>query len=171
MHIGWRTFVTGAALMALLTGPVHGQAPLAPAPEVAVPVSPADLARIRRALEVEPAVKIDDEQLRFYMEILVRRPTFAEFAKGYDFINGPTRGGNPMTHAEFVAMVTPKEMQSSVGITARETLEFAFTNWLAQTLIKKAFEDLQQAKDEREIQAIRDRIDRELAALKLSSGR
>jgi hypothetical protein len=40
------------------------------------------------------------------------------------------------------------------------------TNWLSQALIKRAFEELQQAKTEREIQAIRDRIERELATLK-----
>jgi hypothetical protein len=33
-------------------------------------------------------------------------------------------------------------------------------------LIKRAFEDLQKAKDEREVQEIRDRIERELAALR-----
>lgn len=135
-------------------------------PEVTVPITPGDLERIRRALASEPAVRIDDDQLRFYMQILVKRPTFAEFAKGYDFVNGPTRRGNPMTHNEFVAMVTPKELQSSVGITARETLEFALTNWLAQTLVKRAFEDLQRARDEREVQEIRDRIERELAVIK-----
>lgn len=140
-------------------------------PAITVPVTPGDLARIRRALDTEPAVVIDDEQLRFYMQILVKRPTFAEFVKGYDFRNGPTRGGNPMTHAEFLTMVTPKEMQSSVGITARETLEFALTNWLGQALIKRAFEEIQQAKDEREVQQIRDRIERELATLKNASGR
>jgi hypothetical protein len=76
-----------------------------------------------------------------------------------------------MTHNEFLAMVTPKELQSSVGITARETLEFALTNWLGQTLIKRAFEDLQKAKTEREIQDIRDRIERELSALRGAEAR
>lgn len=177
-----RVSILGGILScALLASPVMAQetpatdvdAPAAGAgdPAVTVPISPGDLARIRRALDAEPAVRIDDDQLRFYMQILVKRPTFAEFIKGYDFKNGPTRGGNPMTHAEFLAMVTPKEMQSSVGITARETLEFALTNWLGQTLIKRAFEEIQQAKDEREIQEIRDRIERELAALKGASVR
>ena len=46
------------------------------------------------------------------------------------------------------------------------TLEFAFTNWLGQALVKRAFEDLQKAKSEREMQDIRDRIDRELATLR-----
>jgi hypothetical protein len=170
----WRSPIVGGLVMfSLLSGsPARGQqtAPAAPQPgpepAVTVPITPGDLARIRRALDSEPAVRMDDEQLRFYVQILAKQPSFAEFVKGYDFKQGPTRRGNPMTHSEFVAMVTPKEMQSSVGITARETLEFALTNWLSQTLIKRAFEDLQKAKDEREVQEIRDRIERELAALR-----
>lgn len=173
----WRLNIPGSLLTtALLLSPAvsSGQTPTTPdpaavadpIPEVTVPITPGDLARIRRALTSEPAVKIDDDQLRFYMQILVKRPTFAEFAKGYDFQNGPTRRGNPMTHNEFLAMVTPKEMQSQLGITARETLEFAFTNWLGQALVKRAFEELQKAKTEREMQDIRDRIDRELATLR-----
>jgi len=138
----------------------------AEAPAVAVPMTPSDLDRIRRSLDMDPALRIDDNQLRFYMEILTRQPTFAEFAKGYDFRYGPTRGGNPMTHDEFLAMVTPRELNSQIGINARETLEFALTNWLGQTLVKRAFADLQKARTEREIQEIRDRIERELALLK-----
>lgn len=176
------SILSGLLTFALLASPALGQqttpAPSTPATAdqgdeatVTVPITAGDLARIRRALDSEPAVRIDDDQLRFYMQILVKRPTFAEFARGYDFQHGPTRGGNPMTHNEFLAMVTPKELQSSVGITARETLEFALTNWLSQTLIKRAFADLQRAKDEREIQEIRDRIERELAALKGAAAR
>jgi hypothetical protein len=67
-------------------------------------------------------------------------------------------------------MVTPKEMNSSGGITAIETLQFAFTNWLGQSLIKKAIEDLRNARSEHEIQEIRDRIDRELASLRPPGG-
>jgi hypothetical protein len=175
----WRSPLVGGLLMLslLLASPAPAQqAPAAPPaaaaePVVTVPITPGDLARIRRALDSEPAVRMDDEQLRFYIQILAKQPSFAEFVKGYDFKYGPTRRGNPMTHSEFVAMVTPKEMQSSLGITARETLEFALTNWLSQTLIKRAFEDLQKAKDEREVQEIRDRIERELAALRTAGER
>jgi hypothetical protein len=177
----WRFPMVGLLLLALVPASpalarqapaITAQADTAPAePTVTVPITPGDLARIRRALDSDPAVRIDDDQLRFYMQILVKRPSFAEFAKGYDFRHGPTRGGNPMTHNEFLAMVTPKELQSSVGITARETLEFALTNWLSQTLIKRAFEDLQKAKTEREIEDIRDRIERELSALRGAGGR
>lgn len=177
----WRFPLVGnlLTLALLVSSPAEaGQAAGSPGTEagdapqaVTVPVTEADLARIRRALEAEPAVRINDDQLRFYMQILVRKPTFAEFAKGYDFKAGATKGGNPMTHSEFLAMVTPREMQSQVGITAPETLTIALTNWMAQTLVKWAFQDLQEAKDEREVQEIRDRIERELAALKASEVR
>jgi hypothetical protein len=70
-----------------------------------------------------------------------------------------------MSHQEFVNMVTPKELHSSAGITATESLQFALTNWLGQSLIKKALADIQQAQSEREVEAIRARITQELAAL------
>ncbi len=148
--------------------PVPAPAPStsAPAPDVTVPVTSAQLDRIKKALGDEPALRLDDDQLRFYVEILAKKPSFAEFIKGYDFKNGPTRRGNPMTHQEFLSMVTPREFNSSGGITAMETLQFAVTNWLGQALVKRAIKEMAQAKTEREIQEIRDRIERELAALR-----
>jgi hypothetical protein len=134
--------------------------------QVAVPITNADLDRIRKALDSSPSLKIDDTQLRFYVQILAKERSFADYVKGYDLRNGPTKGGNPMTHQEFLALVTPKEFYSSGGITAWEQLQFAVTNWLGQTLVKKAIEDLQGAKSEREIDEIRARIDRELSALR-----
>jgi hypothetical protein len=137
-----------------------------PTSQPAVPITEADLDRIRKALDSSPSLKIDDSQLRFYVQILAKERSFAEYVKGYDLRNGPTKGGNPMSHAEFLAMVTPKEFYSSGGITAWEQLQFAVTNWLGQSLVKKAIEDLQQAKDEREVDEIRARIERELSALR-----
>jgi len=135
-------------------------------PEVTVPVTSSQLDRIRKALDEPPGIKLDDDQLRFYVQILAREPNFAEFVKGYDFKNGPTRRGNPMTHQEFLNMVTPREFYSSGGITATEMLQFAVTNWLGQALVKRAIEEMRNAKSEREIQEIRDRIERELEALR-----
>jgi hypothetical protein len=125
-----------------------------------VPVSSSDLDRIRQALAAEPSLKIDDNQLRYYVEIVAKSPTFADYVKGYDLVNGPTRGGNPMTHQEFLNLVTPKELYSSGGITAYELLQFSFTNWLAQTLVKKAADDLKNARDAGQLNDIRSRIDR-----------
>lgn len=142
--------------------------PSSQAPEsgAQAPISDAELSRIKRALANGPAIKLTDQQLRFYVEILAKMPTFAEYSKGYDFINGPTKRGDPMTHQEYLDLVTPKELHSSGGITAPEMLQFAVTNWLGKTLIQKALDDVSHAKDEHEIQQIRERINRELEALK-----
>ena len=168
---GRTTVVLLAAVLAFGSARLAGaQSASGTASDAGTAISEADLGRIRKALETSPTLKLDDNQLRYYVRILAQRPDFLDFMKGYDFKNGPTRGGNPMTHQEFLAMVTPKEMNSSGGITAMETLQFAFTNWLGQSLVKKAIEDLKNAKSEREVQEIRDRIDRELAALRPPAG-
>jgi len=166
----WTTVALLTAALVLGESRLAGAQGAAPQADNDSAISAADLGRIRKALATSPTLKLDDNQLRYYVRILAQRPNFLDFMKGYDFKNGPTRGGNPMTHQEFLAMVTPKEMNSSGGITAMETLQFAFTNWLGQSLVKKAVEDLKNAKSEREVQEIRDRIERELAALRPPGG-
>ena len=136
-----------------------GDAPALPAP------TPAQIARIQRALDQPQGLKLDERQLRFYLEIVQRLPTFAEYARGYDFLNGPTTGGNPMSHQEFVNMVTPKEMYSSAGITASLQVQIRADELRGTGADRKALEELRQAKDAQQIQAIRERIDRELDAL------
>jgi hypothetical protein len=134
-------------------------------------VSDADVERIQRNLKLPPALKLDEQQLRFYVQILAKQQSFSQrFAKGYDWKNGATMGGNPMTHAEFLSLVTPREFYSSGGITATELLQGAIVNWLGQALIKKALSDISNARSEKELQEIRDRIDRELAMLKNKGG-
>ncbi len=157
-------------LVAAAQTPVTGQTAPATTPAAdqtpSIPITNTDLERIRKALDSAPSLKIDDSQLRFYVQILAKERSFADYVKGYDLRNGPTKGGNPMTHQEFLNMVTPKEFYSSGGITAWEQLQFAVTNWLGQSLVKKAIEDLQQAKNERDVDEIRARIERELSALR-----
>lgn len=128
-----------------------------------------ELARIRRALAVDPALVLNDDQLRFYVEILAKQPSFAEHLRGYDLLQGATRGGNPMTHQEYLRLVTPRELYSTGGIRPVEMLQFALTNWLGKALINRALEDLQHARTEREIREIRERINAELEALKAAS--
>jgi hypothetical protein len=125
----------------------------------------AQMARMQRLLDQPQALKLDERQLRFYLEIIERLPTFAEYARGYDFLHGPSGGGNPMSHDEFVRMVTPKEMYSTAGISPGLQIQWALTNWIGQALIKKALEELKQARDENQVREIRERIDRELDAL------
>ena len=152
------------------TVPTTGQqAPSISANGTAVSVTTAELSQIRLALSQPAVLKLDERQLRFYLEVMARQPvrfSVQDFFKGYDLVNGPVKRGSPMSHQEFVSMVTPKELYSSAGITAIESLQFALTNWLSQSLLKKALEDVREAKTDREVQEIRERIDRELEALR-----
>ena len=123
-----------------------------------------ELERIKLGLS-RPEFKIDDSKLRFYVEVIGKFPTWVEIAKGYDLINGPTKRGNPMTHAEYLSLATPRDMISSAGIKPVEVLQFALVNWAGQALIKKAVQEFSRARDERELREIRERIDKELAIL------
>ena len=174
MAPSWTTRVAVTALAVTLSGlpALAAGGPLQQTrPAQAPPQTSADqsLDRIREAVAKPPAVVIDNGQLRIYMEVIAKWPSFVDMAKGYDLVSGPTKRGNPMTHQEFLSMVTPKEMYGSAGIKPGEMLEFAIVNWLGQAIIKKGLEELRNARTEREIAEIRARIDRELAALK--SGR
>jgi hypothetical protein len=160
-----------AASAAQSAPPADAQVQSVPQASEPPPVTPAQMERIRRALNQPAGLKLDERQLRFYLEIVARRPTFAEYAKGFDFINGPTRRGNPMSHQEFLQMVTPQEFYSSAGITALDQIQLALTNYIGQSLIRKALEELKQAKSDHEVQAIRERIDRELEALTGARGK
>jgi hypothetical protein len=126
---------------------------------------PVDLTRIRTVLDRNPNTKISETQLRFYLEVIAKRPTFKEFLGSYDLINGPVKGAQ-MTHQEFLDMVTPRLLHSSAGFTGTETLQVALTNWAAMSVIKKAVNALRNARDDGEVRAIRAQIDRELTALR-----
>jgi hypothetical protein len=130
---------------------------------------PVDIERIQEAVQRQPAVKLDDHQLRFYVLILAREPNFvADFAKNYDFRNGPTKRGAAMTNSEFLTMVTPRELNELLGSTSASSFamfQVALMNAGAQSLIKKAIKEISEARSEREVRAIRERIERELAAL------
>lgn len=132
-------------------------------------IDQAQLDRIKTALKTEPPLtKLNDDDLRFYLEIVARQPTFKDFVGSTDLKSGPVKKG-AMTHQEFLDMVTPKLLYSQAGFSASEMLQAGLVNVAAQR-IAKAFEDLKKAHSEAEVQAIRDRIDRELAALKGGGG-
>ena len=130
---------------------------------------PVDVERVKERVEQMPAVRFDDQQLRFYAIVVANQQTFIEkFAKDYDFRNGPTRRGAAMTNQEFLNMVTPKELNELFGMTSGSSfamLQAAVMNAAGQALIKKGLKELHDARNEHEVQAIRDQINRELAAL------
>ena len=146
--------------------PAESSAATAPnTPQQPAPlISQEELERIKLGLS-RPEFKVDDSKLRFYVEVVGRFPTWVDIAKGYDLLNGPTKRGNPMTHAEYLGLATPRDMVSSAGIKPVEILQFALVNWAGQALIKKAVQEFSHARDERELREIRERIDKELALL------
>lgn len=100
------------------------------------------------------------------MEVIGSWPTFAEVTKGYDFMNGPTGYGSPMSHQEFLAMVTPQDMYSSVGIKPAEILTMAVVNYVGQWAIAKGLTKLASSRKAKQMREIQDQIDAELAAIK-----
>ena len=131
---------------------------------------PQNLDRIRKGLREENKLTIDENTVRFYVQVLAKLPSIEELIGDYDLMNGPTKRGAPMTHNEYLAMVTPREMYGSAGIKPAELLQFALVNWLGQAFVKKIVQDIQNARSESELREIRQRIDRELAALKGRQG-
>jgi hypothetical protein len=166
-----------SGLVLCLASPLLAQSPPQPptsttppgsqtsAGQPAVPDLTRTLDKVKRALRFEPPLRLDDEQLRFYVQVVATAPRFEDFVGSYDLRYGPVRGA-PMTHQEFLNMVTPKELYGSGGIKASEMLQFALVNWLGQAIIKKGIEELREARNDAEARAIRERIDRELAALR-----
>jgi hypothetical protein len=148
--------------------PAAKQGPERPSPNTTP--YPVDILRVQEAAQRIPAVKLDDSKLKFYALVIApKEENFVEkFAKDYDFRNGPTRRGAAMTHNEFMSMVTPKELNELFGYTNGSTfamLQAALVNAGGQALIKKAIKEIREARNAREIHAIRERIDRELNAL------
>ena len=130
------------------------------------PSVPLNLDRIREAVNKPPTLIVTDGQLRIYVEVIGNWPTFKEYSKDYDFLRGPAPARGAITHAEIIGLNQPKELYGSGGISAGELLQGAIVNWLGQLIIKKGLKEISEARSSKEIEEIRARIDRELAALK-----
>ena len=145
--------------------PVSPPAPPA-TPQDPPPVLPVDLNRIKNGLTTPVKVRIDDGKIRFYTETVAHvGPTFKELTVNFDLRNGPVPGAG-MTHAEFLNMVTPKELYGSGGIKPLETLEWGLVNHLGWWAIRKLYKELSETIDEKRKEEIKKQIDRELAALR-----
>ena len=132
-------------------------------PTVQLPQSQLD--QIKRAVLTDTRLQLRGDPLRFYVTTEARLPSVQEMLGTYDLKNGPVARA-PMRHSEYLNMVTPQELYGSGGITALELLQGAVVNALGHWLVRKAMNDLGKAENEREVQEIRERIDRELAALR-----
>ena len=155
--MGPKRILAAGLTLALIAGPVMAQ-DQAPPQE--------NLQRIREAVNREPAIRIENGQLKIYVEVIGHWPTFAEATKGYDFINGPTGFGSPMSHQEFLGMVTPKDMYGTAGIRPAEIITMAAVNVVGQWAIVKALSKIASYRKDKQLRDIQAQIDAELAAIK-----
>ena len=132
-------------------------------PIVQLPQSQLD--QIKRAVLADAKLQLRGDPLRFYVTVEERLPSVQEMLGTYDLKNGPVARA-PMRHQEYLNMVTPKELYGSGGITAIELLQGAVVNALGHWLVRKAVKEIGEARTEGEVQEIRERIQRELAALR-----
>ncbi len=130
------------------------------------PTSPESLERIRDAVSRPPALRIENGQLRIYVEVIADWPNFAQANKNYDFMNGPTGKGDPMSHQEFLGMVTPRDMYSSAGVKPGEILTMAVVNYVGAWAISKGLNKLANYRKTKQMRDIQAQIDAELAAIK-----
>jgi hypothetical protein len=147
------------------SGSTQQPPPATPPEQPVVQLPQSQLDQIKAAVLKETNLQLRSDPLTFRMTIEARIPSVAEMLGNYDLKFGPVPNA-PMRHAEYLNMVTPQELYGSGGIRAYELLQGAIVNWLGKALIRKAIDELRDARTEREVQEIRARIERELAALR-----
>lgn len=129
---------------------------------------PVDVDKIRAALLQNPQTRLNTDELRFYVDIIGRIPTFEQIVGDFDLKNGVVPGAG-MTHEEYLSMVN-REFNTSGAVGGVEALQVALTSYAMLSLVKRAYEEFKQARTERERRAIQERIERELRELEKRRG-
>ena len=124
---------------------------------------PVSLDRIQRALAQKPRLRLISEKPVFRVEIFGKKATIEDIL-GPDYLKGPVSGG-AMTHQEFLAMVTPKDVQGYAAFTNGQGFVVAATSIALQWALQKAIHKYEDAKKEREREAARREVMDALAAL------
>ena len=104
------------------------------------PTSSETIEKIQKALQVEPAIA-NSIPARFYVDVVEKKPTIADFMKGTDFSVGP------------MGALPPSEVRGAGG--GLDVLP----------LIMKGVQYVRTAVRNYKIRKVRERIDKELAAL------
>jgi hypothetical protein len=165
--------IAGPAVHALAAVGQEGQVPSSPSttsngtPEteaVNPDALPVNVDRIQRVLSRPQAINPDGSRLVYRIEVFGRKPTIAEIL-GPDYLKGPSLAG-PMSHQEFLNMVTPKDVQGYAAFDNKQGMIVAATSFALQWALRQAVQKLQDAKTERQKEAARKEVDEALAALR-----
>ena len=144
--------------------PPPSQKPDAPAAKIDPAALPVSVDRIQKALAKTPMLRFDQkDQPVFRVQIFGEKPTIEEIL-GPDWQSRPVPHGS-MTHREFLAMVTPKEVQGYAGFSSSEGMTVAATSALLQWTLQKALQKYNASSDEREREAARKEVLEALQAL------
>ena len=146
------------------TPPPPPQKPAAPAAKVDPAALPVSVDRIQKALAKTPMLRFDQkDQPLFRVQVFGEKPTIEEIL-GPDWQTRPVPHGS-MTHREFLAMVTPKEVQGYAGFSSSEGMTVAATSALLQWTLQKALQKYNASSDERQREAARKEVLEALQAL------
>jgi hypothetical protein len=123
-----------------------------------------DLDRIQRALQQTPRLQFDEKKNPvFRVEVFGAKPTIEDIL-GPEFWKGPVPYGG-MTHQEFLAMVTPKDVQGYAAFSNEEGATVAATSFLLQWTLQRAIQKYRETKDARAREAARQEVLEALEAL------
>jgi hypothetical protein len=125
---------------------------------------PVSLDRIQEALAHTPMLRFDkNDRPVFRVQVFGEKPTIEDIL-GPDWANGPVKHGS-MTHQEFLALVTPEDVQGYAAFSNKEGATVATTSFLLQWTLQKALQKFRETQDERERAAARQEVIEALNAL------
>lgn len=125
---------------------------------------PVDVEKIQQRLSRPPAIRPESTRVVFRVEVFGRNPTIDEIL-GPDWRKGPTPAG-PMTHGEFLSMVTPRDVQGYAMYDNKQAATVAATSFAIQWALRQALTKLKDAVTERQKAAAKREVDEALAALR-----
>jgi hypothetical protein len=82
--------------------------------------------RIQKAVSKPPAIELTENRQVFRVEVFGAKPTIEDIL-GPDYLKGPVPY-SPMTHQEFLNMVTPKDVQGYAAFTNGQGMVVAATS-------------------------------------------
>jgi hypothetical protein len=120
--------------------------------------------RIQKAVSKPPAIKLTENRQVFRVEVFGAKPTIEDIL-GPDYLKGPVPY-SPMTHQEFLNMVTPKDVQGYAAFTNGQGMVVAATSIALQWTLQKAIDKYREARTERAREAARKEVQEALDALR-----
>jgi hypothetical protein len=165
--VAWTTVATvhvsgsGPQTPAQTTNPQEPRAGAVTIDPEALPVS---LDRIQEALAETPMLRYDElDRPVFQVQVFGRRPTLEDIL-GPDWDRGPVRHG-AMTHQEFLALITPTDVQGYAAFTNEQGATVAATSFALQWTLQRAIRTFHENQDERARAAARQEVLDALTAL------